>query len=743
MNAPAQEVGYVTEDGQILTEEQVRAQKQGRLQSLYLTFAAMRDRWVMHRAALGVEERWRKSQKLFHGDPDMDARVDLATTLRDGPSKPGANEAPRSRVVVNIVRPKVEQAVARLCEILFPVDDRNWGIRPTPMPELASRLGNQAPTVDAQGNATGLTADQEAQALIKAAKEAGEKMEKSIDDNLTECAYNGESRRIIEDGVRLGTGIMKGPFPRIRKRKVWNYKGNVASLTMDQKVSPSSARVDPFDIYFDPGCGNNHQAGRGAFERKPVTRKELRALVGIPGYDPDAIRQVLRMPPNRVKCVDRRVTREVMPIQDDAYELWEYHGEIEPEDVCELGERLNYKESDPLKDVTHAVVVMVNDVIIGCLESWIEDGSLPYDIWNWRQADDSPYGYGLSEELEHQQRVVNGAWRQVMDNGRVSNGGQIVMRNGSIIPQNGRYEITPNKVWLTKDDVEDINKAFVTYQFDSHLQELLAVANAAMQFSDTESNMPQLMGGEKGSAPETLGGMVMLYNNANAVLRQRVKLYDDNITRPHLGRYYDFKMAHDPDGTIKGDYEVDARGSSTLVERDIQNQAMLNLANITNNPRYAPHLKERDEIKTILKAFKINPDDLMKTEEQVTQEQQNSQPPQDPKIVAAQMTLQAKQLDLKDREAQRQFQAQRNATDDEFRNRQLAYNQQREQAEFTIAQTDSSIKRDTALLRENNALTISREGNAARERLGMINIETKRQIFNAEAHLRVQTGSGI
>src|SRR4051812_17493406 len=133
MNAPAQEVGYVTEDGQILTEEQVRAQKQGRLQSLYLTFAAMRDRWVMHRAALGVEERWRKSQKLFHGDPDMDARVDLATTLRDGPSKPGANEAPRSRVVVNIVRPKVEQAVARLCEILFPVDDRNWGIRPTPM----------------------------------------------------------------------------------------------------------------------------------------------------------------------------------------------------------------------------------------------------------------------------------------------------------------------------------------------------------------------------------------------------------------------------------------------------------------------------------------------------------------------------------------------------------------------------------------------------------------------------------
>lgn len=753
MNAQAQEVAYIDPaTGDLLTQEQVSARKQQKLQELYTFFAGMRDRWIQHRIALGVENRWRKSSMLYHGDPGISA-ASLEETLKTGPapSSPKSAAAPRSRIVVNIVRPKVEQAVARMCEILFPVDDRNWGIRPTPMPELGERIGNKAPTVDpATGQPTGFTADVEADAIQQAAKEQAEHMQRSIDDSLVECDYNGECRKLIEDGVRLGTGCIMGPFPKRSRKKRWKSgiqpgaEKKVSVMEIQDKISPASSRLDPWNVYFDPACGDDHQRGRGVWIRRPnTTRKDLRALVGLPGFDSECIKHVLRTQPCRISTVEGRVQKNYF--DDDSYEMWTYHGEVEAEELIELSERVSDdKDPDPLKDVSDAVIVMVNDYVIGGMDSWVEDGSIPVDVWTWRKGDDSPYGHGLPEELENQQSVVNTAWRQVMDNARNALGGQIVMHQSGIIPANGRYELTPMKVWLAKDDIVDVQKSFAVFQFDAHIDDLLKIAQAALNFSDLESGIPQLMGGEQGTAtPETLGGMVLLYNNANAVLRRRVKMYDDQVTRPHLGRYYDFKMANDPDDRIKGDFDIDARGSSTLVERDIQNQAMMNLANIVQSPRYSPLLKEREELKAILKAFKINPDDLMKTEDQVQKDLQNQPPQQDPRIVSAEMNFKAKQLDISDREKQREYDAQRNQEDAQFRARQLEYNSRREQAEFEIAQTDSAVQRDTALLRENNALTISREANAARERLGTLKIETDRQIFNAEAQLRVKTGAGV
>ena len=219
------------------------------------------------------------------------------------------------------------------------------------------------------------------------------------------------------------------------------------------------------------------------------------------------------------------------------------------------------------------------------------------------------------------------------------------------------------------------------------------------------------------------------------LVRQRVKLYDDNITRPHIGRYYDWKMCNDSDPAIKGDFEIDARGSSALVERDIQNQALLNLANITNNPRYTPHLKEREELKYILKAFKVDPDDLMKTQDQVDQEQQaqaQQGAPQDPRIAAAQIKAQVDMAKLQDNQDARQLTAQ-----------QIEYNRQREQGEYQIAMTDAELQRDTELAKLAQNAQLSREALAAKDRLEMIKIDNQRQLFNAEAAIKARQGSGI
>jgi hypothetical protein len=724
------DVAYMVGD-EVLTKEEFDTRQKGEIERLYSVFAKMRDQWIQGRATnTDVEKRWRKNAQLYFGE-HTNSTGEFENTLRNGPPARKAQDGTRSRVVINIVRPKVDQAVARMCEILFPVDDRNWGIRPTPMPELADMMGSNAQTVDpATGQPTGFTANEEANAIMEAAKQAAEAMERSIDDSLTESKYNGESRKGIEDAVRLGTMVIYGPFPARQTSKVWLPQADGTQvLQVNESIVPASMRLDPWDCFFDPSCGNDHQAGRGFFMRRMATRKQLRQLVGLPGYDEEAIREVLRTAPQKLRVAEGRVIREM--VNEDAYEMWTYHGEIEPEEM----EMLSSRTGDPLTDVNFGVLVIVNDKVVGAMESWVADRTLPVDVYCWRKADDSPFGYGLPDELEHQQRVVNSAWRQVMDNGRTSLGGQIVIKKGMIIPQNGSYEITPNKIWLAKDELDDVRAAMTVFEFNSHLQELLAIAQAAMQFADVESSMPQIMGGEQGSAPETVGGMVMLYNNANAVLRQRVKLYDDTITRPHIGRYYDWKMANDPDPAIKGDYEIDARGSTALIERDIQNQALLNLANITNNPRYIPHLREREELKAILKAFKVNPEELLKPEDQVKQEmeaQAQQGAPQDPRIAAAQIKAEVDMAKIADNKEVRAQQGQ-----------QIEYNRQREQAEYEIAMTEAGIERDLSLTKLGQDAQLTREQIAAKERLEALKIDSQRQIFNAEAALRVNTGAGI
>lgn len=726
----ATETAYV-DGNQIMTEEQYKQHVNQEVTKLHGMFAKLRDEWVQYRATTNIEKRWRRSAQLYWGEHNS-TTGEFENTLRNGPPARKVTDGNRSRVVINIVRPKVDQAIARMCEILFPTDDKNWGIKPTPMPEIADMQGDERQTINPlTGEATGMTANQEAQLVLEAAKKSANAMEKSIDDSLTECGYNGESRKVVDNAVRLGTGIMHGPFPARQTSKVWlPQAGGQQMLQINEAIVPASESLDPWNTFFDPSCGNDHQRGRGFFVRRDVTRKELRRLVGIPGYDADAIREVLRTPPNRIRVAESRVIRDT--VKNDSYEMWTYHGEIEPEEMEMLTIKTNV---DPLTDVDFGVLIMVNDKVIGALESWVEDKSLPVDVWCWRKADDSPYGYGLCDELENQQRVVNSAWRQVMDNGRTSLGGQIVMKKGTVIPQNGSYEITPNKVWLAQDDQDDVRDAFSVFEFNSHLQELLSIAQAAMTFADQETGMPQIMGGEQGSAPETVGGMIMLYNNANAVLRQRVKLYDDCITRPHIGRYYDWKMANDPDPDIKGDYEIDARGSTALIERDIQNQALLNLANITNNPRYAPYMRDREELSAILKAFRVNPEELMKTEEefqQWAQQQQANGQPEDPRIAAANIKAQVDMAKIEDGKEARVVQAQ-----------QIEYNKQREQGEYEIAMTEAAINRDLGVAKLEQTASINREGIAAKERLAALEINNERELFNAEAAIKVRQGSGI
>jgi hypothetical protein len=245
--------------------------------------------------------------------------------------------------------------------------------------------------------------------------------------------------------------------------------------------------------------------------------------------------------------------------------------------------------------------------------------------------------------------------------------------------------------------------------------------------------VPVIMQGEKGAAPDTVGGMQMLMNSANVVLRRLVKQFDDMITRPHIRRYYDYNMMYNEDEEIKGDFSIDARGSSALLIRDIQNQAFLNLLAAGANPVYGVYLDTQKLFEKALQAQHIDPKDVFKSEEElekIKEQQKNPQEaPPDPAMAVAQLRG---QIEMEKAKAQ-------NAGD----MAELQVRQGIAQQEGEIRMAEMQLTREIEMLKMANTQNLTLEQIKAKLADTAMRERGKKELYAAEANLKMTTGQGI
>lgn len=655
--------------------QQANAQAQvERLQLFNALLVKRRKEAVTARAVSGVERRWLDDIDSYDGRDAATRRVDIMEAVRgeqiaqrrtSGDSQASA----RSTVFVQLTRQKTNTAAARAADMLYPTDDKNWGIKPTPVPELmdAAKNGSNEPYIDPgsgqplQHPQSGTDPDNPARNVTMAdlateqmavAQTKSEAMEKEIDDQLTECQYNYEGRKVIEDAAKYGTGILKGPSVINRVEKKWVQKtgpdgSTVQVLQVIQEMKPRSYQVDVWNFYPDPSCGENIQNGAYVFERDYQPGRELAKLAKVAGYNAMAIAMCLQDGPQHTLAEgsysDQQRGGDLAYNRDGAYddkrfEIWTYTGDAAREDLEAAG--VNIPDDLESYLVTYsAVIVMCNDRIIKALLNPMDTGDFPYDVYNWERVAMSPFGVGVPYLMRYAQRTLNAAWRAMLDNMALSSGPQIIMNRKLVTPADGNWQLTARKLWFMEDG-DDVQKAFFIFEVPSHQQEISNIITIAQQFADVETSLPQIAQGEKGSAPDSVGGMAMLMNSAGTVLRRLVKQYDDQITRPHLRRYYDWNMQYNPKEEIKGDFEVDARGSSVLIVRDQAQQGVMNLLQVSKDPEFSVFIDKQKLFTKSLEMQHITPDDVMNTPEQIMalQKQAQQAPPADPRIQAAQLT---------------------------------------------------------------------------------------------------------
>ncbi len=601
-----------------------------------------------------IEERWLEDLRQYHGRYSIDLEARLKKQEEDTGS---------SSIFVNITRSRTDTAKARLSDMLFPASDRNWDISPTPKPELVQRANSDKPVMGADGmpiaiDGQPLTERELAHVEMEQANEAAKGMRREIDDQLTEARYAAVARDVIQDAVQLGTGVVKGPIVVGRTRKAWiPVDGSTYELSISKERRPGLRRVSLWDFYPDMAASRVDDA-EFFFERQRLTTKQARRLgKSDNGYILNRLKRVLEDDQHK-KGVQGNTDiyarlREIADVYDSGgddtcYELWIYTGPVD-RDILDM---IGIKRPGAF-DELEVEVHFIGTTIIKIVEMPLETDEHGYSVFNWIKVDGSIFGYGMPYVLRDPQVVTNSSWRAMLDNGALSVGPVTVCDTRLIEPADGQWALTPRKVFWKKDPSASIGNAFATFNISSFQPELKDIFNTAKELADEEGAMPKIAQGEMGNTPiQTATATSMLMNASNSYLRDVVKNWDDDVTVPLIGRFYDYNMQFNPDPSIKGDFEVDARGASTLMVKETQTQALLSLMALANDPTFGPMTKAAALYRKTVEAQRLNPDDIVRSDEEIEQQQRAAQ--QQPNVEAQKLATEQQKLSL---EQQRDEQA--------------------------------------------------------------------------------------
>lgn len=604
-----------------------------------LNMLAKRKEAIAGRQSSGIETEWTEDEEHYQGIDDANRAFHAANQLYRnakelltgrGATKPTSNG--RSVVFTNITRSYVDAASARVADMLLPTDDRAWAIRPTPIPKLSQFQLHKL--MDKLGLSNPELVQQMIESHNKKAKVAAEKMQDAIDDCLVESNWHGEMRQIIEDSARIGSGVIKGPFP-VRRVARMTHKDELTGETKFLRVSeikPGSKRIDGWNFFPDPSCGENVHNGSYTWEREFLSGRQVKEMAEMPGYDVEELKAVLREGPQATRESSESVYRP----NDNEYEMWIFHGHCAAEQLRMHGVELE----EDVEEKLPTMAVLINDRMVKITLSPMDEGEFPYDILAWQRRPGLPWGVGVSRQMRTVQRILNGAVRAMMDNAGLSAAPQIIMGN-KVTPEDGNWSLYPGKRWKVEADseVSDVRAAFNAFVVPSVQQELMNIINWAMSMAEDTTGMPAMLQGIRGDAPDTLGGMQMQNNNATSVLRRLARRFDDYMTRPHIQRYFDWMMQYSDDQSIKGDFQVDVRASSALLERDSQQQFLMQMLTASKDPAYG--LDPARLMKELLKGQRLDPERVSLTEEELAERAASAQQPQDPTLQARAEMLQA------------------------------------------------------------------------------------------------------
>jgi hypothetical protein len=553
-----------------------------------------------------------KEMKRFRTHIQIVQRLDNCLRIREGmyPTDQLAaiQEFGGADVYARLTTNKIRGGAASLRSI-FIQGERPWEIKPTPVPTLPDDVSADIEQVLQAEMATfsqqpgaqpppPAAIERRRSQLLKAAgvvarKEAREDAEiatRYIDDILVEGGFYQALNDFILDFCTMPYAVLRGPTAMMVTTVA--YENGVP--TRVRKPMLKFTRVDPYDMMWSPGSTCMEDAD--LVERIRMSRADLNALIGLPGYDDDAVRSAIReygesghryeefFEPVR----DRIQNRESL-FYNTLIDVLAFTGRVSGRDLKEWD--IPVAKGDKFDmDMDYSLQAWVCGKYVLKVQVDPDPSNRPsYYSAAFEPCPGSIPGTALPELINDIQEPYNATLRAAVNNVALASGPQVGINSSRWqAPATGKVQITPWKIWRFESDPTATagEKPIEFFQPQSNLQELMAFMQFLQNMADEISGIPRyLTGSDKlGGAGRTSSGLSMLMSNATRTMTSVAGGIDQNVLEPALKKTYNLVLLTTGTTILRGDETIAPRGATYAETRETDRMRMLEFLQTTANP---------------------------------------------------------------------------------------------------------------------------------------------------------------
>jgi len=547
----------------------------------------------------------------------------------------------KSRVFVKVTKTKVLAAYGQIVDVLFGNSKFPITVDPTTLPEgvadsvffesnedmqkakaefggedmqlrpgetvidLQERLSGSksklAPVMDLLEEGNGRTATE---ITIHPAMVSAKKMEKKIHDQLEESNANKQLRVAAFECALFGTGVMKGPFA-VDKEYPKYEEGEYTPLI---KTVPQTSSVSIWNFYPDPDAANMDEA-EYVIERHKMSRTQIRSLKRRPFFRKNAIDTAVNMGESYTKeWWEQAMEDDSNEAKAERYEVLEFWGNVDTE-VLEGHDVDIPKELEDLDQVSVNIWIC-NGQVLRLVMNPFTPTLIPYYAVPYEVSPYSLFGIGIAENMDDTQTLMNGFMRMAVDNAALS-GNMIIEVDETNLTPGQDLSVYPGKVFRRQGGAP--GQAIFGTKFPNVSNENMQMFDKARVLSDESTGFPSFAHGQTGvsGVGRTASGISMLMSAANGSIRNVVKNVDDYLLGPMAKAFFNFNMQFDYDEEIKGDLDVKARGTESLMANEVRSQRLMQFLQVVQNPVLAPFAKMDYIIREIAKSMELDPDKLV------------------------------------------------------------------------------------------------------------------------------------
>lgn len=541
--------------------------------------AHARKRWESARESKRtLEERMLQCLRQRNGEYDPEKLADI--------KRQGGSE-----IYIQLTSVKCRAATSWLRDTLLGVGaDKPWSIEATPEPtlppelmqELMASMQQQLQAMMEQGGgvpdeiqlreAAMQMKDSAMRKLREEADERVDRMELKMEDQLIEGGWTDALNAFLDDVVTFPYAVMKGPIKRKRKTMAWQN----GELVPSEEIRNEWERTDPFMFYWAPWCSDVQDGF--IVERHKMTREDLQALLGVPGYNDDAIRSVLKdfdygnlnewlwTDSAQAEAEGKDSTQTIFTADlIDALQMWD---SVKGSEL--LGWGLSKKEI-PDPDLSYPCEVwLVGSTVIRAVLNYDPLGRKPYYVTSYERIPGAVAGKGVADLCRDSQSMVNAAARSLANNMGISSGPQVSVNVSRLPPGEDITEMYPWKIWqFQSSEFNDGSQPLSFFQPNSNANELMGVFEKFSARADEDTMIPRYMTGESSpGAGRTSSGLAMLISNAGKGIKQVISNIDRNVIVPSIERLYQDNLRYSKDTDLIGDVKTVAKGANSLVVKE-------------------------------------------------------------------------------------------------------------------------------------------------------------------------------